>query len=40
MNFFSKHKYKSYKKVKTTMTDIIYQNKKSNIYDKRNKLQH
>ena len=22
MNFFSKHKYKSYKKVKTTMTDI------------------
>ena len=36
MNFFSKCKYK------TEFTNIIYQNKKSNIYDKRimNKLQH
>ena len=33
MNFFSNHKY-SYKKVKITMTNIIYQNKKSNIFDK------
>ena len=42
MNFFSNHKYKSYKKVKITMTNIIYQNKKGNLYDKRimDKWQH
>ena len=32
MNFFSKCKYKIYKKAKITMTNIIYQNKKSDIY--------
>ena len=42
MNFFSKCKYKTYKKVKITMTNIINQNKKSKIYGKTimNKLQH
>ena len=41
MNFFSKCKYKTYKKVKITMTNIIYQSKKINIYGKTvmNKLQ-
>ena len=44
MNFFNKCrcKYKIYKKVKITMTNIIYQIKKINIYGNRvmNKLQH
>ena len=35
MNFFSKCKYKIYKKVKITMTNIIYQRKKINMYGKR-----
>ena len=42
MSVFSKYKCKIYRKVKITMTNIIYQNMKSNIYGKRimNKLQH
>ena len=37
MNFFSKckRKYKFYKKIKIIMTNIIYQNKKINIYGNR-----
>ena len=39
---FSKSKYKFYKKVKITKTNIIYKSKKINIYGNRvmNKLQH
>ena len=35
MNFFSKFKYKIYKKVEIPLTNIVYQNKNSNIYGKR-----
>ena len=35
MDFFRKSKYKIQKKVQLKMANIIYQNKKSNIYDKR-----
>ena len=35
MNFFSKCKYRIYKTVKITLTNIIYQNEKSKIYRKR-----
>ena len=42
MSFSCKCIYEIYKKVKTTMTNLIYEKKKSSIYGKRliNKLQH